>query len=358
VAARDWLITEPDVPTSKPTSAEGLAKLYAYVKKPKNADPYQVGKTWTALAVIPEVESLTVASNRLGNAIMAELRGAWSGERLGFDYATEDKRIVIRDHRYRLAMILGVQTTAAEVLFKGSEVGTPQRILWMPAYDTDAPEVEPQPSPRLDLPAWPSTAETVDPNVARANQLHLAHDAGTFHVLRVPESARQAIRLEARAALLRGLTEDSENGHRLLLQLKTAALLMALHGRTDKLTESDWKLADHVCTVSDRLRAEAQRIIASTKRTRSVEAAEIKGVMADLSESKRDELAISRVANNIVKRLRKAGTELARNELRKQFSGRDRPYFDGALSKLQDEEVVQIRPSTNTGPKGEVIGLL
>ena len=38
-------------------------------------------------------KTLTIGAKRLGNSIMAELRGGWSGERLGFDYATDDKRV-------------------------------------------------------------------------------------------------------------------------------------------------------------------------------------------------------------------------------------------------------------------------
>jgi hypothetical protein len=132
---------------------------------------------------------------------------------------------------------------------------------------------------------------------------------------------------------------------------------MALHGRYDKITENDWKLADHVCAVSDNLRSQAQRIIASTKRSRTVQAAEIKGVMADLADSKRDELVVSRVADNILKRLRSAGTALPRNELRRKLHQRDRPYFDAAVSKLEDENLARVQPSTNSGPKGELIGL-
>ncbi|MFW3123978.1 hypothetical protein MMAG44476_40008, partial [Mycolicibacterium mageritense DSM 44476 = CIP 104973] len=103
----------------------------------------QVGKQWSVLAQIPEVDTLAATGNRSGSTIMSTLREGWSGERLGQDYAGDDKRIILQDNRYRLCLSLGVQPLRAAPIFDDADGGTPQRFVWFSAVDHDLPDVEP-----------------------------------------------------------------------------------------------------------------------------------------------------------------------------------------------------------------------
>ncbi len=148
-AALDWLDVDPPPNPKKPGSGEGLAKCFAYVKKPKGEPAVQIGKNWSVLAEIPEVDTLTATGGRGGSTLMSELRYAWSGERLGIDYAADDKAIVLQSQRYRLCMIVGVQPLRAAPLFDDADAGTPQRFVWFPVSDPNRPNERP-PEP----PSW------------------------------------------------------------------------------------------------------------------------------------------------------------------------------------------------------------
>ena len=137
-AAQEWLTVDPQPKPTKPATGEGLANLYADVQKVVGVST-QVGLEWSVLARIPEVETLTKTGARSGSTIMSELRSGFSGERLGHDYRSAN-RITICDHRYRLAMTVGVQPHLAKPLLDDVGAGTPQRFVWLPVNDPGAPE--------------------------------------------------------------------------------------------------------------------------------------------------------------------------------------------------------------------------
>ncbi len=92
-AGHVFLTTTPDILVSRPGSAEGLAKCYAFselIPKPLRiagqSPRQQTGTHWSVLALIPEIDTLIAASER-SHSILSELRGGWSGERLGGDYS-------------------------------------------------------------------------------------------------------------------------------------------------------------------------------------------------------------------------------------------------------------------------------
>lgn len=366
-AARDWLTVDPMVDASKPGSGEGLAKCFAYVRN-KPAPPTQIGKAWSVIAFIPEVETLLATGGRNGSTMMSEFRSGWSGERLGHDFSDATKVVVLRDHRYRLCYVIGIQPMLAKALFDGAEVGTPQRILWLPVADPSSPKVRPdEPKAKHKLSAWPELRELKnskikftppDPEVARLAQLNVRADPNSFESLQIPELARRAIDDEAYAALRRGLTDDTENGHRILSQLKTAASLMFLHKRTREITELDWQLAGHLLDVSDRLRKDTRNLIATNVSQRRHSVAVSQGIMADVTETTKEEQAVIRVREKIIVHLKAAPMDMRRNELRKKFASRDRPYLDAAIEALADDGVVEVYPATNKGPDGLMIGMI
>jgi hypothetical protein len=128
------------VESIKPGSGQGIAKCFAYVKRTKGGEPVQVGKRWTALAVIPEIDTLTAAGAMTGSSLWAEFRSAWSDERVGHDYTDATKTVILQPCRYRLCMIVGVQPLRAQPLFDDIDAGSPQRFVWFPTSDPAAPD--------------------------------------------------------------------------------------------------------------------------------------------------------------------------------------------------------------------------
>lgn len=251
-ASSDWLNIEPDYPPSKPGSGEGLAKCFAYTSKVGGATT-QIGKQWSVLAQLPEIDTLNAAGNRGGATILSTLREGWSGERIGFDYAGADKRIVLRENRYRLCLVMGVQPERAAWLLADADGGTPQRFVWLPVSDPDTPDVEPPEPPRLSLGRWRdfSHGGVVDPDTTRASLLDAAPDPADYVVLTLPAVAVERVRATQRAIRRCAADVDPLDGHKLLCQLKVAAALMALEDRQHEITEFDWQRASVVMAVSD-----------------------------------------------------------------------------------------------------------
>src|SRR5204862_283443 len=88
-----------------------------------------------------------------------ELRKAWMGERLGFGWANAEKAVVVMGHRYRMTMVVGVQPGRGGALLQDADGGTPQRFIWLPTTDPDAPDEPPEEPEPLRLPAWPRPGE-------------------------------------------------------------------------------------------------------------------------------------------------------------------------------------------------------
>lgn len=360
--ARDWITCKPQVVNSKPGSGEGLAKCFAYVQM-KPSPPTQCGKAWSVLAFVPEVSTLIATGGRNGSTMMSEFRSGWTGERLGHDYADSSKRIILEEYRYRLCYVIGVQPTLAKFLFDQSGEGTPQRLLWMPTSDPNVPNHRVIESAPHKLDAWPAPIKgpnriLADTNIAREALLNVPIDKATLEVLQIPEFVREEIEAEARIGLRRGLTEDTEHGHRLLSQLKVAASLMWLHKRHDGITELDWQLAGHLMNVSDRLRHDTQSIISDSFTKRERIKAVSRGIMEDVAESTKEQQAIDRLATNIVTHLKADGSPMSMNELKKRFHSRYRLFFEPALSKLLDNKTIHVYPSMNKGPSGMLVELI
>jgi hypothetical protein len=171
-AARELVVTDPPTKTVKPGSGEGLAHKFAKVDK----QGQQIGLEWSVVASIPEIETMLKTAERSGATLMGEWRSGWSGERLGQDYRGPTNTIVLQDHRYRLVYVLGIQPTAAELLFKATDLGTPQRILWMPCGDPDCPDVPPDPPQGLKIPSWPG----IDHDALRNLSTSMRHRRAVF----------------------------------------------------------------------------------------------------------------------------------------------------------------------------------
>lgn len=359
LASADWLTVEPDYEASKPGSGEGLAKCFAYKTKLPNGGGWsQIGKQWTVLAQIPEVDTLTATGNRGGATIMSTLREGWSGERLGQDYAGDDKRIVLQKNRYRLCLVVGVQPLRAAPLFDDADGGTPQRFVWFTAVDDDMPDVEPPTPPTLNLGRWEANPKSFPLSIDadRNRQLADRTDPADYEVLKVPDIASDEIKATQRA--IRAGNTEPLDGHRLLVQLKVAAALMALEGRRKNITENDWLRAATVMKMSDQTRRSVMEQLNERKSEQNASRGRFEGERADIAEQVKLDRAVNRITNNFVKHLESGGGEMARALVRKKFSARDRVYFDDVETSLIESGRIKKYSSKNDGPGGFILQLV
>lgn len=337
LASSDWLTVQPAFTPMKPGSGEGLAKCFAYKTKLPNGGGWsQVGKQWSVLAQLPEVDTLTATGSRGGATIMSSLREGWSGERLGQDYAGEDKQVVLAPHRYRLCLVVGVQPLRAAPLFDDADGGTPQRFVWFTAIDDDMPDVEPPEPPKLDLGRWESNTKyfPLGIDATRNGQLHKRIDPADFQILGVPESVTDEIK-DTQRAIRKGKV-DPLDGHRLLVQLKIAAALMALEGRKQAITENDWQRSATVMKMSDRTRNNVAEELTQRKSEINASRGRFEGERADIADQIKTSRAVERVSKNIVNHLMRDEFKgkAARHKIVQKIHNRDRDLFDEAEAVL------------------------
>lgn len=308
-------------------SGEGIAHLF--MRRERNE---AVQHRHAVLMRVAEIDTLAALGDRRGATLLPELRKAWSGEDLGFAYADPTKALPLPAHSYRLAMVAGIQPARAQWVLDDSDGGTPQRFLWMPAVDPDAPD-EPPPCP--DALIW---------RAPTFGALAKNRSTGNFYMT-VCAEARNIIDAN-RLARLRG-NGDALDGHALLARLKVAAALALLAQRLD-ITDDDWALSGHIAAISDWTR---ERVIDGLRR----EAAK-KNQGKALAEAERtvvidqhvDDAAIKRACQHVTRKLKGAPDGLTQGDLNRTMNSRLRGHLDAALDLLQTAG--QITPGG--GPEG------
>jgi hypothetical protein len=339
--AKEALAVTPEPEVTSLGSGEGIAKQYAY----RDAKTKKiVTVTDTLLFNDTEIESVEVLAKRAGNPLMGQWRKTYTGERLGFGYADPKNRIPVLDHRYRFCQILGIQPELAGWLLTGTQAagGTPQRILWAPVVYPDMPKDDDLPEwpGQQTLAAWPElpTAKPEDENEDKSTyKVKWPRLAGAVddpadenllrrHELKVPTEAEAVIR-EARYKFHHGEV-DHLRGHSTLTRLKVAAGLMWLDGHTSEISSEDWELASIVMGISDATLAETEKLLAAKRGVENKRRGRAEGERAIAADDVKQEAAVHRVAENMVRHLQKNGGEMARIVLRnRKIAKRDRDYF-------------------------------
>lgn len=226
-----------------PGSGEGIARAYVY----RDSGVLVTART-SVLFLTNEVDGLTAVGQRAGATLMPELRKAYMGDQLGFQYADKNKRLPVEAHSYRMGLIVGVQPGRAGFLLDDSDAGTPQRFLWLPLSDPELPEDDDDEAAALAPLRWKRPDFAQDPPDALLG-LH-----GDRVVMDVAPSIRKRIR-DTRRAVLRGQDPQAAlDAHGNLAQLKVAAAFALLDGSQD-VGESDWHLAGVLRKKSDETRA-------------------------------------------------------------------------------------------------------
>jgi hypothetical protein len=309
------------VPTAVPIgSGEGIARTY----RPAGAD----GMTSrTAIFTSHEVDTLSSLTGRTGSTLGAELRKMFSGEPLGFANANATTRCLVEAHSYRAGVTIGVQPLRSGPLLAAADGGLPQRFIWLPVSDVDAPDVEPE------LPApW---------ELLGADWGH----ADTPVLLELPDEAVTEMVEHRRRVLREDPDVDPLDGHVLLVRAKVAAGLSILDGRSG-ISPEDWELASRVMEVSSAQRNLCQRVLDErsrhTRRAKAFDAAEHERMLCDSK--------FQQAKRAIMRRLEKLRDDEAipRHLLRTGMKSNLRADFDPAMIELISEGAV-FRVQTERG---------
>ncbi|WP_460756938.1 hypothetical protein [Myceligenerans cantabricum] len=256
---------------------------------------------------VPEVDTLTALLGRQASTTASEVRKMFSGEALGFQNADATRRKLVPAHSYRAALVAGVQPRKAGPLLSDDAGGTPQRFLWMPATDPDAPDTLPPAPEPLD---WSSPVLTTEP---RHTLLHVA------------TSIKAELQAEGRARLREEVTDD--DGQQSLVRLKVAALLALLARRTD-VTEPDWHLAGYVMAVSDRTRARMRDALHADAQRAARERAEARAAF----DEHHDTAIVERTAKKVLDKL--TTTPVSASTVKRGLGPNLRQHLDTAIDEL------------------------
>ncbi|HLZ39068.1 MAG TPA: hypothetical protein VKP64_15270 [Mycobacteriales bacterium] len=317
-------------------SGEGIAHSYVRRIRVKHGDSYKDAieqHTESVLFTVAEIDTLLALGSRQGSTVLAELRRAWMGSALGFAYADPAKRLPVGRHEYRLCMTAGIQPARAGVLLDDADAGTPQRWLWFPATDPDAPDLAPdEPEPLVwRMPSLPWAT---------------AHGRTRLGVCAAVRAEVDADRL----AKLRGQSNGTE-GHDLLCRLKAAAALALLDGHAE-IRDDDWALAGRLMAVSVAVRTQVGRTLADKAREVNRVRGEAAAEQAVVVEERTTEHRIQRVGRGIVRILRRRGDWVAHAELRRALASGDRKHFEDAIDRAVAAGLVEVGEAAAPGAAG------
>lgn len=325
-------------------TGEGIVKsFFRQVVNPRT-DKRELTRDLRNICIrIDEGEALTALAGRNGATIATILRQGWSGERLGFAYASDDKGLHVNALTYRLAVVMGIQPDLAGPLFADAAGGTPQRFLWFSLVDPHLPAPD-------QLPPWPGPLPDIravddgDPWVSIFGAQ--GRPIGIDDHLRRQIVARQHAR---RSGADRGEALDS---HRDLSRLKVAAVLAAATGLRH-IGDTEWDTAGAILDTSDAVRQWCQdrvrraEAMAAKQRTESQAFARARGIeVARERETEATDRAAAAVARHVAKHCRETGGEPCRRKcIRSAVTSSLRPWFDlGIAAALDAEWVSEIGP--------------
>jgi hypothetical protein len=317
-AAAQDAIDLPYVPILGPGSGEGIGHLFfGWDKTDKELKQHTVAVILSAA----EIDTLSALKTRQASTLFPELRKAWMGEPLGFAYVDKEKRLTVPRHSYRLCLSVGIQPANAASILDDHSAGTPQRFLWFPADDPDAPDERPEQPEK-----WPN------PLI----QIGTYRDHRTRQEMQVCETAQAEIDA-ARLSRLRGGTSEALDGHALLAQLKVAAALALLDGRRNAITEDDWRLAGMVRAISDQTRQHVIAVLERDKVKNNQARAHAEADRAIVLDNKLAEHSSQRAGQAIMRKLSNVNGDgwVTRSKLRGFLTSKDRDHFGAAIDALK-----------------------
>lgn len=332
---RELLWLADAVPTHEVGTGQGIDATYTMQTKD---GPVQFCDA--ALFTISEIDTLAAHAKMSGATIMATLRKVYSGSALGARYADKEKRRPVRDHRYRAAVIAGVQPARSAVLLGDADGGTPQRWLWMPTDDPGAEAWANRPAPAFQAPSMPPGLWQQYQNLAATGELSDKEIGDGLEVARrdrieikVCAAAIEAVIASRRARLAAGLLAAAGDlqGHTLLTRLKVGALLAVFDGGRAEVSDEDWQLASVIIDVSDTTRQVCAQALADTSRRANAAKAHDEIDRAEIVEDR----AVKRAASAIVRTLTRRDGVAGHAEVRRALPSSYRAHFGPAVERLE-----------------------
>lgn len=319
-------------------SGQGINHLFAHYDGKRKAT---VTDRWSVYFSVPEVDIIASERGRTGSNLLPQLRKAWDGADLTFGYADRTRSIVVDDHTYRLAMVVGVQPRRAGTLLGDVDAGTPQRYLWLPANAPNTPMEDVEPPEPIDLghitEGWPPLPTDLEARLLAGAQ------GGAEQVLLVvfPDAAREEIRTNRKRKNRGESTDPALDGHLGLCRMKAAAALALLHGERE-VTPAFWDMSGVLMQMSQTTRASVEAQLAAKDTSRNRARGRAEGERSVVAEEVREEAAIKRVARNVTRWVTVNG-EHTRDQVRKGcVASRDRDYFDPAIERLVQAGSVEV----------------
>ncbi|SKG74568.1 bifunctional DNA primase/polymerase famiily protein [Mycobacteroides abscessus subsp. bolletii] len=300
-------------------TGEGLAKAL----RPTGDDdevPTRINLT------VPEIGTLGAIAARQGATVIGELLKAYMGQALGFTNARRETTSFVPAHSYRLCLGVGAQPENAEVFMSRAKDGLPQRFLWLPTVDPYAPppsddHCEPVPPARVGVPtSFPSPIP------------------GQPYFVRIPASARSAIRQHRHLVVVGNDDVDPLDGHLMLTRLKVGFGLALLEGRKH-ITDDDWRIAGQLIDISNRVRAGLFATLADKRKKANAARA---GELADrqvIIDDRLTEVRHRRVSEAIIRKLQRAGSA-TRRDLAKAVTSALRDDFEPVFNILLENGTV------------------
>lgn len=351
--ANSFLDIDPEPETAMIGSGEGVSKLFAYKRNGKETGPEQVNIRDTVLFSVPEVDSLTALGDRTGATLDSQLRSAWSGERLGFAYADPTKTVRVERHRYRMSLVLGAQPLRSGPLLNDASGGMPQRFLWLPTWDEQAPKVAPVAPARWSLGPWPvREGRIIEGNAALLEE---KVEERELCPLKIPKEVRRFLDEHRRKALaMESSNSDIFSAHAPLGRLKVAAALMALDSRHDTISLEDWRLAGVIEWQSNLVRVGIETKLKEAQFHDDVARGASRGVQNIKTREVEDTTIIERITENVRKNLAEHGEQTVR-EITNRIAYRDRIRLPEAFDTLLRDGVIDTRMGRNKGQKTRLI---
>ena len=344
--ARDAFRWPIDVEPLGLGSGEGVPA--AYVHRAKNTDTGRlelVQHETRALFSEPEVDMLRGLGQRNGSTLIPTLKKGYSGESLGHQNRDVMKTLPVRQHSYRLCLILGVQPEKADVLFRDTGGGFPQRFVWARGLSGKLPHDVPEtPEPMVfENPFRESTTLNADHNgVIRSTY-------GRVHV-KVCQAVVDAVDDAWRRAA-EG-TGDPLDGHAIFCREKVALALAVLNGRIE-INDEDWALAGFQMRKSDETRAWVLTQLGKKTVEEHKQRGRNAGIQAMASADTIDATKISRAVDGIRRKLAKTpGEWVTGNDLKKSLLSELRSYFDDATDALVTSGGIERQKVTYRGQEG------
>lgn len=275
-----------------------------------------------ALFMLDEGQALDEMSSRRGSTILPVLRTAWSGGDPGQANASVETRRSLKAGSYAVGLVSLWQAKAAARLLADADGGTPQRFLWLPTDDPDAPD---------DLPAWPGPIGWRPPAPITLDGF-VSH-----HPLELHADIKAEIVIARRAELRGKAVVDPLDSHRRLNKLKVAGVFAVLDGRRD-INLEDWELAERVQRQSDAIRA---WIMAEVRRQQAESfAADAERVVAKeaIVERSAAQRALANAAKAVWRAVNKGdGEPVGRRLVTQAIASRDRQHvtIDDAIAEAE-----------------------